>query len=89
MVRPGNEGDARRGPRGQLCLLGSVGWALAMITIRRMGEAGKARVAIVFWFAVGSAVLAGIASVPVWVWPTRWNGRCWRASAWSRRWRRC
>jgi drug/metabolite transporter (DMT)-like permease len=57
-----------------LCLLGSVGWALAMITIRKMGEAGESAVAIVFWFAVGSAVLAGIAAIPVWVWPTPLEG---------------
>ena len=38
--------------------------------IRRMGEAGESSVAIVFWFTVGSSVLAGIATVPVWVWPT-------------------
>jgi drug/metabolite transporter (DMT)-like permease len=70
MVRPGSEGLRGEGLAVLLCLLGSVGWALAMITIRRMGEAGESSVAIVFWFAVGSAVIAGIASVPVWVWPS-------------------
>ncbi len=70
MVRPGGEGMRGEGLAVTLCLLGAVGWALAMITIRRMGEAGESSVAIVFWFAVGAAVLAGIASVPVWVWPT-------------------
>ena len=70
MVRPGSEGLRGEGLAVLLCLLGSVGWALAMITIRRMGEAGESSVAIVFWFAAGSAVVAGIASVPVWVWPS-------------------
>ncbi len=70
MVRPGGEGMRGEGLAVTLCLLGAVGWALAMITIRRMGEAGESSVAIVFWFTVGSAVLAGIASIPVWVWPT-------------------
>ncbi|WP_198374402.1 DMT family transporter [Neoroseomonas rubea] len=70
MVRPGSEGLRGEGLAVLLCLLGSVGWALAMITIRRMGEAGESSVAIVFWFAAGSAVIAGIASVPVWVWPS-------------------
>ncbi len=70
MVRPGGEGMRGEGLAVTLCLLGSVGWALAMITIRKMGEAGESAVAIVFWFAVGSAVLAGIAAIPVWVWPT-------------------
>lgn len=70
MVRPAGEGLRGEGLAVLLCLLGSVGWALAMITIRRMGEAGESSVAIVFWFTVGSSVLAGIATVPVWVWPT-------------------
>jgi drug/metabolite transporter (DMT)-like permease len=70
MVRPGAASLDGQGLAVILCLLGSVGWALAMITIRRMGEAGESAVAIVFWFAVGSAVLAGIAAVPGWVWPT-------------------
>lgn len=70
MVRPVGLPDGEAGLAILLCLLGSVGWALAMITIRRMGEAGESSVAIVFWFAVGSSVLAGIAAVPVWVWPT-------------------
>ena len=70
MVRPGGEGMRGEGLAVTLCLLGSVGWALAMITIRRMGEAGESSVAIVFWFAAGASLLAGIAAVPVWVWPT-------------------
>ncbi len=70
MVRPGGSAMQGAGFAVTLCLLGSVGWALAMITIRKMGEAGESSVAIVFWFAVGSAALAGIASLPVWVWPT-------------------
>lgn len=70
MVRPSAEGMEGDGLAILLCLLGAVGWALAMITIRRMGEAGESAVAIVFWFALGSAVLAGLAALPVWVWPT-------------------
>ena len=70
MVRPGTASLDGQGLAILLCLLGAVGWALAMITIRKMGEAGESSAAIVFWFAVGSAVLAGIAAIPVWVWPT-------------------
>ena len=57
-----------------LCLVGALAWALAMITIRKMGEAGESGVAIVFWFAFFSSVLAGMAMIPVWVWPspTQW-----------------
>jgi drug/metabolite transporter (DMT)-like permease len=48
---------------------GVVTWALAMISIRRMGEQGESNVAIVLWFGVGSAVLAGALCLPVWVTP--------------------
>jgi drug/metabolite transporter (DMT)-like permease len=51
-------------------LLGALGWAVAMITIRRMGDAGEANVTIVLWFALGAMLVAGLASIPVWVWPT-------------------
>lgn len=50
-------------------LVGALAWALAMMTIRRMGQAGENGVTIVLWFAIGSAVLSGIATVPVWVEP--------------------
>jgi len=70
MVQPGGAALAGQGLAVLLCLIGSLGWALAMITIRKMGEAGESSTAIVFWFTVGSALLAGIAAVPVWVWPT-------------------
>jgi drug/metabolite transporter (DMT)-like permease len=50
-------------------LVGSLAWALAMMSIRRMGQAGEHGVTIVLWFAIGSAVVSGVASVPVWVTP--------------------
>jgi len=70
MVRPDGLPSGEAGLAVLLCLLGALGWALAMITIRRMGESGESSVAIVFWFTVGATVLAGIATIPVWVWPT-------------------
>jgi drug/metabolite transporter (DMT)-like permease len=51
-------------------LAGAVGWALSMITIRRMGSAGESNAAIVLWFAIGATVLSGLATIPVWVTPT-------------------
>lgn len=69
MVRPG-VGEGMDALATGLVLLGALGWALAMITIRRMGAQGEAGVTIVLWFAIGAAALAGFASVPVWVWPT-------------------
>ena len=52
-----------------LVLMGAVGWALSMMTIRRMGEAGEHGVAIVMWFAIGSSVLSGMIAIPAWVAP--------------------
>jgi drug/metabolite transporter (DMT)-like permease len=53
-----------------MVLVGALGWAVAMISIRRMGEKGEAGVTIVLWFAIGAAAVGGLASIPVWVWPT-------------------
>lgn len=50
-------------------MAGVVTWALAMISIRRMGEQGESNAAIVMWFGIGSAVLAGLMCIPVWVTP--------------------
>jgi drug/metabolite transporter (DMT)-like permease len=75
MVRPG--GGPADAPldlaAAGLVLLSAVGWALAMITIRRMGEAGEQGVTIVLWFAIGSSVVSAVAAIPVWVWPTLWQ----------------
>lgn len=51
-------------------LVGALGWALSMITIRRMGGAGESGATIVLWFALGASVVSGLASLPVWVAPT-------------------
>jgi drug/metabolite transporter (DMT)-like permease len=73
MVRPWGTGDMPLVPSIAV-LAASLSWALAMITIRRMGEAGESGVSIVLWFAIGSSAVAGIASLPGWVWPvgTQW-----------------
>ena len=72
VVRPGGAGGLHLLAAGAV-LLGAVGWAMAMVTIRRMGDAGEAGVAIVLWFALGAAVVAGLASLPVWLWPSPWQ----------------
>jgi len=51
-------------------LVGSLAWALAMMSIRRMGEAGENGVTIVLWFAIGASLVSAVATVPVWVDPT-------------------
>ncbi|MBU8546811.1 MULTISPECIES: DMT family transporter [Roseomonadaceae] len=70
MVRPGFGGAALPVFSVGLVLLGALGWAMAMISIRRMGEAGEPGVSIVFWFAICSATVAGLATIPVWVTPS-------------------
>jgi len=73
MIRPWEtDGDLPLGPvlfvvAGVLC------WALTMITIRRMGQAGESNVTIVSWFAIGGAVVSGLAMLPVWVTPQGWE----------------
>ena len=52
-----------------IVMSGVVTWALAMISIRRLGEQGESNGAIVMWFGIGSTVLAGAMCVPVWVTP--------------------
>ena len=50
-------------------VLGVVAWALAMISIRKMGRSGESNVTIVAWFSLGSGAIAAFGSVPVWVTP--------------------
>jgi drug/metabolite transporter (DMT)-like permease len=70
MMRPGAEAAPLPGGAVALVLAGSVGWALAMISIRRMGEAGESGVAIVIWFALGASAVSSLAAIPAWVPPT-------------------
>ncbi len=54
-------------------LAGALGWAIAMISIRRMGAAGESNASIVMWFAIGSAIVSGALVLPVWVAPAPWQ----------------
>ena len=74
MLRPGAEMAAPDPFAVGLVLAGAFGWAMAMISIRRMGARGEGSVTIVLWFAVGAALVAGLLAIPGWVWPT---GREW------------
>jgi drug/metabolite transporter (DMT)-like permease len=73
IVRPW-EGGADM-PLGAMAfvLSGVLGWALAMITIRRMGAAGESNIAIVAWFGVGAMIVTGFAMLPGWVTPSGWD----------------
>lgn len=53
--------------------LGVAAWALAMISIRRMGQAGERNLTIVLLFSLACSVLSGLASIPVWVTPVGWQ----------------
>lgn len=70
VLRPwNNEGAIELGPA--LIVVASVGaWALAMVSIRRMGQAGERNITIVLWFSIACTILSGLLSIPVWVWPT-------------------
>ncbi|MCQ4159003.1 DMT family transporter [Roseomonas sp. GC11] len=74
MLRPGAGDGMGEGalhlPATLAVLAGAVAWALAMITIRRMGEQGESGSAIVLWFAIGGALVGGLGAIPGWVWPT-------------------
>ena len=72
MVRPTGAHAAEILP-SLIVLVAALAWALSMITIRRMGEAGESGVSIVLWFAIGSSLVAALVSLPVWVWPSAWQ----------------
>ncbi|MCX7374262.1 MAG: DMT family transporter [Alphaproteobacteria bacterium] len=72
MLRPGLDAPGTWFDYG-FVLLAALGWALAMITIRRMGENGEPGAAIVLWFAIGASVVGLAFALPVWVWPSGWQ----------------
>lgn len=69
MVRPFAGGALPLGPT-LVVLGGALAWALAMVSIRRLGEAGESGVTIVLWFAIGSSAVTLAGSLPLWVWPS-------------------
>jgi drug/metabolite transporter (DMT)-like permease len=68
MLRPSGGGPGQW-PDYAAVLVATLAWALAMISIRRMGEAGESGVAIVAWFAIGCSAISAVFAWPVWVWP--------------------
>jgi drug/metabolite transporter (DMT)-like permease len=73
IARPGGTEGGLPALSVGIVLMGALGWALAMMSIRRMGEAGESGVAIVIWFAVISAAVSAVATVPVWRTPEGWQ----------------
>jgi drug/metabolite transporter (DMT)-like permease len=70
MLRPWQSGGALPPVAVAIVLAGVVTWALSMISIRRMGEAGERNVTIVAWYSLGTAALAAIGAVPHWIAPS-------------------
>ena len=74
MLRPWQVGaDAM--PLGAVAIVmaGVFTWALSMINIRQMGDAGERNVTIVAWYSLGTASLAAIGCIGNWVTPTPWQ----------------
>lgn len=69
MTDPFGGGRAALGPMAAV-LVGALGWAVAMISIRRMGSSGERNVTIVLWFAIGATLASAVLAIPAWVWPT-------------------
>ncbi|HUB11047.1 MAG TPA: DMT family transporter [Acetobacteraceae bacterium] len=70
MLRPWQQTGALPINAVGIVLAGVVAWALAMISIRRMGEAGERNVTIVAWYSLGTAALAVVAALPHLVLPS-------------------
>ena len=74
MLRPWHV-DADSMPLGAVAIVlsGVVTWALSMINIRQMGDAGERNVTIVAWYSLGTAFLAAFGCIFSWVTPSPWQ----------------
>ena len=63
------EGAVELGP-ALVVVVGVVAWALAMVSIRRMGQAGERNITIVMWFAIAATIASALFCIPVWVTPS-------------------
>ena len=50
-------------------VFGVAAWAVAMASIRQMGQAGERNITIVVLFSLACSVMTAVATVPVWVMP--------------------
>ena len=69
VLRPWQGGTELPLAPAAIVIAGVVFWALAMISIRRMGQAGERNVTIVLLFSLGCSAIAAVACIPVWVTP--------------------
>jgi len=61
-------GDVPMGPAA-IVVLSVIAWAVAMVSIRKMGQGGERNVTIVVWFGLAATILSAALCVPVWVTP--------------------
>jgi drug/metabolite transporter (DMT)-like permease len=71
MLRPWNVAQALPVVPLVVVFVGVLAWAVAMLSIRRMGAKGEANGTIVMWFTLGASLVCGVLTLPVWVTP-RW-----------------
>ena len=69
VIRPWNETHGLPLFETGVVLAGVAFWALAMVSIRRMGQAGERNITIVVLFSVCCTVLSAALTIPVWVTP--------------------
>ncbi|MBP0445655.1 DMT family transporter [Roseomonas sp. SSH11] len=70
MLQPGGGGETLHLGAVAGVLAAALGWAYAMVSIRKMGELGESGITIVLWFAIGAAAVAAVATLRVWITPT-------------------
>ena len=57
------EGAIELGP-ALVVVVGVVAWAAAMVSIRRMGQAGERNITIVLWFAIATTLVCAVRQHP-------------------------
>ncbi len=72
MLRPWDVGAVPTVPV-LIVLSGVVGWAMAMISIRKLGGLGENNNTIMLWFSIGCTVLSGVGVLPFWTTPDLWQ----------------
>ncbi len=72
VLRPWQDSDSLPILPALTVIAGVVFWALAMISIRRMGQSGERNITIVLLFTLGGTAVSGLLSIPVWITPSGW-----------------
>jgi len=72
VLRPWQGGDSVPTVPALVVITGVVCWALAMVSIRRMGQSGERNITIVLLFSLGASVVSGALCIPIWITPSGW-----------------